>query len=162
MILLLSSCGLMKNTNVETQKSRELLSQEGSLDLLDKRNLKSNSKAFSFSKATGSLDYNVQIWPKGNISFSPDKGFSGEAEKIEVKGMAKGSRMATAVLTAEQTDKSERQVSIALKDKHILQQKAIVKKSSPSWKWPLAGLILLASVGGLIYKKMMKIRWFLP
>ena len=72
--------------------------------------------------------------------------------------MAKGSGMATAVLTAEQTDKSERQLSLKVKDKHILEQKAKAKKSSPSWKWPLAGLILFACIGWLVYKKWLKIR----
>ena len=146
----------MKNRSTDLQKMNQISRQETSLQLQEHHNLDSKAGQLSVYKDSSNLQYSIQIWPRGTVSFSPETGFAGEAEKILIKGKAAVGKVASSLNTVEQHHQSNQQVVLRQKAKDVLHQMSKVVKSSPAWKWQLAGLIVLAFASWFVYRKLSK------
>lgn len=92
--------------------------------------------------------YSVEIWPKGNFSFSSDSGFFGAANKVLMKGDMNRRTTGNTVTNLQKTNKKwqarEAQESEKLNAKNT--KKAI--QNSPSWNLTV---VLLLGIGVAVY-----------
>lgn len=154
LLILISGCGMMKNTSSNSQKTNQLSSIGTTLQLQQQQDLSHVSRKLILKKDSGSLEYAVEIWPKGDVFFSSQRGFSGQAEKIIVTGKANKRITAALLSSAEEHDKSKRAATVNQKYETKKNQSSQSKTSSPAWKWQLAGLLLIAVAGWFVYKKL--------
>jgi len=106
------------------------------------------SESLYVASDSSAYDYNLEIWPKGRFSYSPEKGFEGEAEKVKI---SKTGAMETLLIkeladvTQETVSKnSDRLENNLLENKYAAEEKTIVL----SWKWVL-GIVLFLMVVAL-------------
>lgn len=137
--LCLSACGMLhkttKNNSVATLKNKEEIAVNDQSTYLQQQRNRSltvrNDSSDAFSQ--------IEIWPKGRFDLSPEKGFSGQAEKVLIHKKKKSGRKsiekkAEAVLQTKISDRSQSQTKI-----NDFAQKDMEKKSVPvsAWYWLL-------------------------
>jgi len=144
----------MKTTSTDLLKSNQISMKETSLQLQEQQDWDSKSGQLNLYKDTSNLQYSIQIWPKGTVSFSSESGFAGEAEKILIKGKAAAGKIGSSLSTKQQHHQSNQQGVLRQKDKDVQHHKSKVFKSAPEWKWHLVGLMLLALAGWFVYRKL--------
>jgi hypothetical protein len=105
LLLVLSSCGGMRNVEKDRAKEQIVLDRSMSLQYLDRLKSERKIKSLLFKKDSSSGSYQVQIWPKGNFKFSADQGFEGNAAQVLVQGTTQqvGETLSKNVV-AEQSD----------------------------------------------------------
>ncbi|SEA51790.1 hypothetical protein [Pedobacter hartonius] len=153
LVILSSGCSLFKNTSTAIENSHQLSSTEKELKVIQQKDWLSKSEGVAFYQDTGSRNYAIQIWPKGNFTFSPGAGFSGEAEKILVEGNIKKATLAAGMYNIEQQDKGKAESRVSEKKKQISDEHLKSKRSLPSWKWMLTGVAMLAVLCWFTYRK---------
>lgn len=85
-VLLISGCNLLKNNSKTTDEQNLSLTHQSSLNTKDQKDWAKNSSSLLFYKDSAQRDYVVQLWPKGNFSYSAEKGFNGEADSLFIQG----------------------------------------------------------------------------
>jgi len=149
-----SSCNLFKNTNTEISKDHESASKKSQLTLSEQKDWLSNSNETVFLKDSSNHNYEVQIWPKGLFSFSPEKGFNGEAGQVLIRGSTQESMETATTSKVEARDKGKVAVNLSQQQKIVADYNQKIKKSWPSWKWLLAGLVLIVAASWYLYRKL--------
>lgn len=143
--LLMQGCALMTGLKKEQQTAK--LASETEVDLKVSNNVQENRLLLNLVDRKDSTVTNTQleIWPKGRFSFSPEHGFVGEAELLKWHGQETRAATQQQQLTLASTlEKAE------VSDLHLKQQQeaqAQVKTSRSSWQGWL--LLLLLVVPGL-------------
>jgi hypothetical protein len=87
--------------------------------------------------------------PGGTFSFSPEKGYSGEADKVLITDKAKNRSVSAALSTTLQQDKGNVQRHLSVENKFKSDGKVKIKKTTVSWKWIIAGIAFLSVLGWL-------------
>ena len=142
--LLMQGCALM--TGLKKEQTAKL-SSETELDLKVSNNLQENRLLLNLVDRKDSSVINVQleIWPKGKFSFSPEHGFVGEAERLKWHGQeTSGASQQQRLTLTSSLEKAE------VLDLDLIQQQKVqaqVKTSRSSWQGWL--LLLLLVVPGL-------------
>ena len=107
------------------------------------------SESLYVASDSSAYDYNLEIWPKGRFSYSPEKGFEGEAEKVKISKTGATETLLKKEL-AEVTQeavlkKSDRLENNLLKSNYTAEEKTTVL----SWKWVTGiGLFLMVAALG--------------
>jgi len=142
--LILQACGLLqktsKNSSISVLKDKEEIRMDDQSKTIDQQENRSlilrNDSLDSYSQ--------TEIWPKGRFDLSPEKGFSGQAEKVLILRKGKsGSRSVEKKEEVKQQIEESRQAQSQLKTKDF-SQKDMEKKSFPfsGWYWlPILGLL---------------------
>jgi hypothetical protein len=134
-LLILQACGLLqktsRNSSVTGWKDKEEIrigNQSKAVHQLETSSLiLRNDSSDSYSQ--------TEIWPKGRFELSPEKGFSGEAEKVLIHKKGKsGTRIIEKKKEIKQQLEESRQAQSQLKTKDF-SQKDIEKKSFPVSAW---------------------------
>ena len=154
LLILFYGCSLLKNNSTEISKTHGLAVKKSNLAVLEQKDWLSKSSTTIFFKDTSNHQYEVQIWPKGAFSFSPDKGFTGEAGQVLIRGSTQESMESAGVSRVEEKDKGRMAVNIDQQEKVVADHSDKVKETSPSWKWLLAALILTLASGWYLYRKL--------
>lgn len=156
LILLLNACSLLKNTSHSINQSQELLTNQTNLKMLEEKDWGERSNRLIFSTDSSDQQFTIQIWPKGLFTYSPAKGFSGTADRVQIVERLKSSGALVDVVQLAQQDKKNVAATIGQLDKKATDQQIRTTKSSPSYKWMLAGLafILILVFGGYSLKKL--------
>ena len=94
----------------------------------------------------------LQIWPRGRFTFSPERGFEGEADRLV---LTSGSKNVATVLQRKDSlvkvqDKVKAETQLQAAQKAV--KKNTVKTESPSF-WVIAGMLLLVIVTGYALKR---------
>jgi hypothetical protein len=152
-ILLITNCNLFKNTATDLRKSHELSTAITQVRSEEQKDWLSRSGSVSFHQDSSNQDYAIRIWPRGVFTFSPEKGFTGEADRVLVTGKAKTGSSSSETTTALQQDKGKIQQELNLKKKDVSEQKLKLKKSVPSWKLVIAGVAFMGVLCCFIYTK---------
>lgn len=147
------SCSLFKNTRTEMERTHQLSANQKDYHLMEQKGWLSKSGSITFYKDTNHVDYTIQIWPKGMFSYSQEKGFTGEADRVMIKGSASASSAFSDSNTLEQRDKSKVELNLSQKDKQVTDDQKKVKTSSYSWKLILTGLGVILIIGWVLYRK---------
>lgn len=120
LILISTSCSLFQHT---TKKQREKLYKASSslaVNTTAKTNTVKHTEQLKTQKDTALADYYMRFWPKGNLTFLPSGGFSGEFDSIQLKGKLQVMRNSTAsVLTNEQKNEIKHKKLQADQDEHF-------------------------------------------
>lgn len=150
----LSACGLLRNSSKYTSET-----EDKSLDHFDARFLKEKEIQTELSitshfKDSTNQDYEIQIWPKGTFSFSKDKGFTGQAEQIWIKG--KSGRLMNGGITSRKLEQSKESLLLANQQSKlkVTGKKELSKQTSPSWKVILISALLILVVVWWIGKRL--------
>lgn len=141
-LLLGQACSPLRNLEKRRLSSRAI--SDSSMHLDQRLERKEKSASLRLVQHKDSLDraYSIQIWPKGPFSYNLKKGFSGEAEKMEIRGhQLKQSNMSIAEY-AEASKDQEAQNRVDVKQHHVQKQDQQDVKKSVSWKTVLGyGLV---------------------
>lgn len=153
-LLMMANCNLFKNTVTDLRKSHELTTAITQVKTAEHKDWLSRSGSVSFQQDSSDTDYSIQIWPKGTFSFSAEKGFSGEADKVLVTGRVKTGSSSTDKRSSIVQYKGKVRQTRTEDNKKVVDQKLKTKRSSPSWKWVIASLAFLGVVSCFLYTKM--------
>lgn len=132
--LYLSACGLFKNvtrksfTDSHTQaRTLELKTSEASSATIENRTLR-------WATDSGKNAYQLEVWPRGQFSFSTTQGFRGEAEKFRFSGTHQSALKEKVSSDLVQENQSSKQTTAIQKDKSgsLAQVKSV--ESTVSWK----------------------------
>jgi hypothetical protein len=108
----------------------------------------------SYFKDSANHDYEIQIWPKGAFTFSKDKGFTGQAAQIRIKG--KSGRLMSGGAVSRKLEQSKE--GLLLSDQQsklkVTGKKEVSKQTSPSWKAILISVLLILVVVWWIGKRL--------
>jgi hypothetical protein len=143
--LLMQGCALITGQKKEQQTAK--LASETELDLNTVKNLKESRLLLNLVDRKDSTVINAQleIWPKGRFSFSPEHGFVGEAERLKWHGQETNTASKQQRLTLTSALEKAEVLDLDLKQQQKVQ--AQVKTSRSSWQGWL--LLLLLVVPGL-------------
>ena len=146
-------CNLLKHTTSDLYKSHELEETDTRLSTTAQKENISMAGSVSFHQDSSDIDYSIQIWPKGMFSFSAEKGFSGEAEKVMVTGKAKSGSVSSVSSSSFHQDKVKIQQQLSQQRKKVSDLKTKSKKSKPSWKWLVASMAFITALCCFLYSK---------
>lgn len=153
--LCLSNCGLLRNSS---KSSNEVLYKKlGQSDLkyIKQKEVSEELNVVANFKDSLIQDYEIQIWPKGNFSFSKDLRFVGEAEKVQIKGRANRLKEHNKTFNNQLKINTKQVLEDQHNRKEVLTQKESSKQTRPSWKW-IAIFSILIVVGFACIKKKIK------
>lgn len=156
LMVMFCRCNLFKNTSTDISKFHQLSMQKTDFRLQENKEWLSRSDNITFYRDTGNSNYTIQIWPKGMFSFSPEKGFSGVAEKVMIEGQVLSGSAASGLTTSNQQARNKTEVELNEEDKQVADRKEKLKQSSPSWKWVFAGLVSSGVICWYIYWQLSK------
>ncbi|MBG6233559.1 hypothetical protein IWX76_000114 [Pedobacter sp. CAN_A7] len=134
-------------TGLKKEQQTAKLSSETELDLKVSNNLQENRLLLNLVNRKDSTVTNAQleIWPKGRFSFSPEHGFVGEAERLKWHGQETSAATQQQQFTLTSALEKVEVLDVDLKQQQKVQ--AQVKTSRSSWQGWL--LLLLLVVPGL-------------
>lgn len=138
---------------MDLQKSHELSIADTQFEYTEQKDFLKESGSVSFHRDSSDFGYSLQIWPRGTFSYSPEDGFSGEADKVLVTGKGKSGSVSTGLTNILERDKGKIRQNLKQHTKNVRDEKQKSKKTSPSWKWVIAGLAFMMVVGCFIYTK---------
>jgi hypothetical protein len=143
--LLMQGCALM--TGLKKAQQTAKVSSEADLELHAVNNLKENRLLLNLVDRKDSTVINAQleIWPKGRFSFSPEHGFVGEAERLKWNGQETSASTQQQRLALTSALEKGEVLDMDLKQQQKVQE--VVKTSRSSWQGWL--LLLLLIVPGL-------------
>ena len=154
LFLLSTACNLFKNTSTAIDQSHQLLTKQTSLKNLEEKDRNSTSNRLTFYKDSDHQQYQVQFWPKGRFTFSSEQGFSGEADQVIISGNLNRTATAAQLVHVDEQDKGKISTNLSQQEKKVFDQRQKVSKSFVSWKWVLAGIVILSIMLWLGYKKL--------
>ena len=157
LVVFSASCGMFKNTENSNSKSRRQSSYELNHSILEEKDWLSKSGSLTFYADSNNQDYTIQLWPVGRFSYSPEKGFTGEAEKILITDKSKSGSTYAGMTNTEESDKGRVDIRASEKNKSESAEQQKTKKSSVSWKVILAFIGLVVIIVWFIYNKVKKI-----
>ncbi len=148
---LLQSCSLLRSAKAETEKNQQSTASSNQRKLDATRILNTNQRVFEWKLDSTNTQSILQIWPKGQFTFSPVTGFKGEAEKIQLVSGTQRSAAALNLKDSLANTTEQLNTETAYKATNQQQHTNTVKTETPSF-WLITGLAVLAFAGTIIYK----------
>lgn len=144
------SCGLIGQSTKINKESGTLTNTDTSLQRTEEQARLERTKLLTFSSDSSQMNYSVQIWPKGNFSFSTDSGFMGEAKHILMTGKMNISANNRQSLIVDRQNENKLVTNTAqnVKIKTVKQQ--LVKKAAQTYKW-IIGIMIVAACAGFYF-----------
>lgn len=146
---LICSCfGCSMFQQIHKTKNEELAASSSHTDLsiTSDSELDLSTKVLTFKKDSANHDYTVQVWPQGNFTFSPEHGFVGQAQKIEITGSKRHVAASSDLLSVSQKGKEKTQTDMKQNAQSSLKSVDVTTATSPSWKWIIIGTAGLLSI----------------
>ena len=148
LMLFLQACALFKNTKKESQSESSTVEKEvaaSSTLLLDSSVVE---KLEWKNEETEAANQHIVIWPRGKFSFSPGRGFEGEADRIAIQG-ERWRKTASELEALSQTQLAlVRHEKLLEKARLEERKKQQLKTSKPPWSVYL--VMVLALLLGLL------------
>ena len=131
-VLFFYNCGIMNDKH--TTKALSELTDETKMDLVLKAEteLKDNSLKMIVRDDSLNKDWNIQLWPKGKFTFSPQNGFEGEADKVLINGRSSQRNRSTETEATDKTQKNSIKVALHEKKKNVGTSKQEEKSIAPN------------------------------
>lgn len=145
-------CALLNNTTKTLSTGGTAKEKNTSLKVTENASAESRLHSITFIKDSAGIDFRLEIWPKGNFTYSIGNGFSGTAEKVVLS--AKGLQTRVALQQQIQSQHAEVLKTKDLQQKEVQKSntRVLEKVSSVSWKWVGAGLLVLLLAIGLGFR----------
>jgi hypothetical protein len=150
----LAGCGLLRNSSKYTSETEDKSLDHANSKFLKEKEMRTELNITSHFKDSANHNYEIQIWPKGTFSLSEDKGFIGQAERIQVKG--KSGRLTNGGITSRKLEQSKEGLLLADQQSKlkVTGKKELSKQTSPSWKVTLISALLILGVVWWIGKRL--------
>jgi len=150
MLLLITACALFKEKSF--YRSDSLFRQSNKLELKQGLDLNAYKIRISHYLDSSSAKFYTEIYPRGNFSYSPSGGFSGQADLLRLSGQTSYLQK---ILDSSLTDSSLK-LSSDLREElkrelRIVKKEKQLKKEIPYWIW-LGGTLILLGVG-IVYSR---------
>jgi hypothetical protein len=159
LLLSLSSCGIFRNSANRVNKEHTESSISSSVNTSTSNESQVIGTAVLTFRDSVSSDYLIQLWPKGVFTYSQDKGFAGEAERVLIRGKTQQSGSGNKLETHAAAASSSSNTVMEEKEKLVSDSKQTEKIKSVSWK-SIVPLLLLGLVSGwLIIRFIIKKIW---
>jgi hypothetical protein len=142
LLLSLSSCGTFRNFANRADKEHTESSISNSVNTSTRNDSQASSTAVLTFRDSVSSDYLIQLWPKGVFTYSQDKGFAGEAERVLIRGKTQQSGSGNKLATHDTVVSSSSNTVVEEKGKLVSDSKQTEKIKSVSWKIILPLLLL--------------------
>jgi len=152
--LLFCSCGVLNDKYFSRNLSAS--SFENATDLKRKTVTDKIDHSIRLVAEDDSLhqSWDIQLWPKGKFTFSPDRGFEGEAEQVLIKGDLTGSSKFRARDVKNKHQKSNSESEFQQNQKQKQASKKVDRSSSiNSTALIVLGFIVIICFLTLIQKK---------
>jgi hypothetical protein len=156
LILSLSSCGIFRNSAARADKEHTESSISSSVNTSTRNESQAAGTAVLTFRDSTSSDYLIQLWPKGVFTYSQDKGFAGEAERVLIRGKTQQSGSGNRLETHAAAASSSSNAVMEEKGKLVSDSKQTEKIKSVSWKTILPLLLLGLVSGWLIIRFIIK------
>jgi hypothetical protein len=153
LLIFSTGCSLFKQTSKTSGEAHTLSQHDTDWTVLNQYEQSMNTNMLQLRKDTGNTTYSIQLWPKGSFTLSAEKGFAGEAEKIVIAGKTNRAVMTTSAVAARHEQKGQQAVTYKERDKKETEQKQEVKDSSVSWRWIIAGFVLMLLAAYWVYRR---------
>lgn len=146
-------CGLMQTRTRNMTKDYALEQRDRNLEV--SAELEKNGSFNMLDRGSDSLSssYRILLWPKGSFIFSPEMGFVGEAEKIEMSGTLEQLKAYSAMVNNQVQEKVKVKAALKEQEKKVTEQKNVVVSSSYSLKWLIAGIVLIGTGVFWVYRR---------
>jgi len=153
LIAFVYGCGLMQTRT--RNRSKDYTLEQRELDLKVSADLEKNGSFNMLHRSKDSLSstYRILLWPKGSFTFSPEMGFVGEAEKIEMSGTLEQLKAYSAMVNNQTKEKVKVTATLNEEGKKVAEQKNVVVSSAYSLKWLIAGIVFIGAAVFWIYRR---------
>lgn len=146
-LILIYGCSLFKNAKKTTEDLSMVSQSDTMLKTFEEKDWTKYVNGNFLYQDSVKTGYSIVIWPKGSFSFSADLGFSGEAEKVLISGTEASFGTSATALELKEQDKGKLETTASQTEKATTDLKTATVVSTVSWKWVLAGLIILVLAG---------------
>lgn len=120
LLLINTSCSLFQRTTKNQTESIQKASSSLAMSTAVNTNTAKHTEQLQMQKDTVLSGYAIRFWPKGNLTFWPSGGFSGEFDSIQLKGKLKmSSNSSSLISTDEQKNEIKRKNLHADQNKNI-------------------------------------------
>ncbi len=150
-LLLLPGCSLLKNSKTETEKNQQSATSSNQRKLDATLNVSTDKRIFKWTLDSSGYQSILQIWPKGLFTFSFDKGFEGNAEKIQLSTTARKSDVSLQLKDSVVNAATQINTESTHKTENQQQNTNTVKTKTPA-SWLIMGLAALLMVGIMVYR----------
>ncbi|SEA43840.1 hypothetical protein [Pedobacter hartonius] len=140
------ACSLFRQTTKTKEEESTSARTDTGLRIISERERKAFSNMLTFKRDSGSRNYTVQVWPLGNFTFSPERGFEGQAEKVLITGQDRQVRSSSNLVKTQELSRGK--TTGELKQSTERNAKSSINKteSSPSWKWIIGITVLVCLI----------------
>lgn len=153
MMLTLSSCSLLKNTNKTVDAEKILYSQQTAFNLKDQKDYLKKTGSILLSQDSANHTYSIELWPKGVFTYSAQQGFVGEASKVLISGNKTENKQTNRSMQSLEKDHGQLTLSANERLKLNVNEKHSNTKSQVSWKLLLVGLLIVIIIIWYLLKK---------
>ena len=153
LIAFVYGCGLLQTRTRNTTSDYAL--EQRKQDLKVSAELEKSGSFHMLDMGRDSLNstYRILLWPKGSFTFSPEMGFVGEAEKIEMSGTLEQLKAYSAMVNNQTAEKVKVKAALKEQEKKALEKKQVTVSAAYSLKWLIAGTVLIGAAGFWVYRK---------
>ena len=145
-LVFIYGCSLFRQTTTSTDEASFNAAQLIKIKAAGEHEQSSTTQTLRLEKDSANAFYNVRLWPKGKLLFSPENGFNGEFDSVQMTGY---SNKLSEKADHSTVNKVQRENYIVDMRKKFNQNSAAfhqVKKSFPGYFWIVAGLVLMVIV----------------
>jgi hypothetical protein len=133
-ILISTSCSLFQRTTKNSSESSQKNSSSLRMNTAAETNMVKHIEQLQTQKDTVLADYSIRFWPKGELTFLPSGGFSGEFDSVQLKGKLKMlSNSSASVRTDEQKNEIKHE-NLQADQNENFSKKAVLKTNSIDMK----------------------------
>lgn len=154
-LIIISGCGVFKrNTKTTAERFNSATSQTKMQTTAEITRVKAGQQLI-FKRDSIGADYTMRLWPKGNLSFSPGGGFTGQFDSILLVGKQKQQRVTAQSVSTHEQENDKISTTLTQESKKESGEKNRAKTSTPDIKW-IGGILVLIVIVFFMLKK----RWF--
>jgi hypothetical protein len=153
LIMLISGCTLLKRTTTTTDEDSSSASQLNTLKTNGKQEQSRDAQFVKWQKDSSDSFYQVRLWPKGNLSFSPENGFNGEFDSVRINGNIKRGTQKSENSVVKEHSKASLKSNSKQETHQNSEQQHEIKESFPAYIWIATCSILVGIALFFLFKR---------
>lgn len=134
LLLISTSCSLFQHTTKNQSESSQKASSSLEMSTAVKTNTAKHTEQVQTQKDTVLAGYAIRFWPKGNLTFWPSGGFSGEFDSIQLKGKVKMLRNSSASVSTNELKNEIKRENLRANQNKNFSTRDVTKTSSTDIK----------------------------
>jgi hypothetical protein len=153
-VFLLPACGIFKKVSKATFEQKLQTGERLDVKEVEQLHVQKQESLLLLNKTVSGLEYRLEIWPKGSFTFSPEKGFVGEAERLLYKEQGFNRAAALSSHSLKQDSMRSQQKVIRQRAKQELAVKEMHKVTQPvALVYLIVALLLVLLAAGFWFRR---------